>query len=139
MDANAIATWISNTAAGVLGIRGASPTPLDSIPVTPYAVVGPIAGATVIPGSWERVHLPYPLRIYVGRISGAGRDDNLVLSLVNGLIAAFRFGGTESGTVASSLLTHFDTALMEELGGTAYRVIDATVEVVVNSGSGYTP
>ena len=138
MDANAIATWIATTAAGVSGMRGASSTDLDNIPATPYGIVGPPKGS-IIGGSWERTHLSYPLRIYVGRMSGAGRDETTVRSLLNGLIAAFRTGGTQSGTVASSLLTDFDAALSDELGGEAYRVIDCTVEVVVNSGAGYTP
>lgn len=137
MDANAIATWIASTAAGVSGMVGASSTPLDTIPNTPYAVVGD-PKITIVPGSWERVHLAYPMRVYVGRMAGAGRDATTVRSLINGLIAAFRLGGTESGTVASSLLTDLDTNLFEDLGGTSYRVMDGTVEVVVNSGSGYT-
>lgn len=139
-DYNAIAQWVATTAQGADSrIRGSSPYPLDTIPGTPYAVVGPPPQTTVIHGSWERVHIGFPLRIYVGRIADASRNSQLVTGMVGNLIAAFRLGGTEGGTVASSLLDDIKTDIYEEIGSERYQVIDATVNVVVNDATGYTP
>ena len=139
-DINAIAQWVATTAQGAdPQIRGSSPEPLDTIPGTPYAVVGPPGEITVLHGSWERVHIPYPLRVYVGRLADASRSTKTVNSMIGNLIAAFRLGGTEGGTVASSLLDGIRSDLYEDLGSERYQVIDATVNVVVNDATGYTP
>ena len=139
MDINTIATTLATTASGISGIRGASAKPLDTIPGTPYAIIGPVQNGTVIPGSWERVHMRFPLWIYIDRTADAARTQNAINSYVNGVIAAYRSGGTESATVASTLVTEWRTDMFETVGATEYQVLEFFIDVVVNSAVGYTP
>lgn len=139
MDVDAIASFIATKAAGVAGVRGASPRPIDTLPATPYAVVSPVRSGSVIPGSWERVHMTFPLRLYVARTADASRTASLVNGFVAAFIAAFRAGGTESSTVSSTLITSWDTDVYEEVGAELYQCVDFAIEVVSTSAAGYTP
>lgn len=138
-DVSTIAQFVATKAAGVSGIRGASPSPVDTLPGTPYAVVQPVRTGSVIPGSWERVHMTFPLRIYIGRIADAVRTQGLINPFVNDVLAAFRTSGTESGTVASTLVTTWESDLYEVVGSETYQVLQFEVEVIVNNAVGYTP
>lgn len=138
LNPNDIAGFIANKAAGISGVRGASPNSIDTIPGTPWAYVGAVHQGSIIPGSWERTRMDYPLRLLIARTADAARNDQTVNSFVASFIAAFRSQGTESATVASTVITYFSTDYSETVGGEDYDGIEFTVEVVVNSAVGYT-
>ena len=139
MDVNAIANYIATKAGGISGIRGASGQSVDTIPAAPYVVVGAVHQGSIIPGSWERTRMDFPVRLFIARTADAARTDSTVNSFVNAFIAEFRTQGTESGAVASTVITYFSTDYEETVGGEDYDGIEFTVEVVVNSAVGYTP
>lgn len=138
MDIDAIASFLATKAAGVAGVRGASARPVDTLPGTPYAVVGAVRSGSIIPGSWERVHMTFPVRLYVARTSDAARTASTVNGFVDSFIGAFRTGGSESGTVSSTLITSWDTDVYEQVGAELYQCVDFDIEVVVTSAAGYT-
>ncbi len=139
MDVNAIAQFIANKAAGVSGVRGASPGPVDTIPATPYAVVLPVQDGSIIPGSWERRRMHFPVWLLIGRVADAARNQSSINGYVENMLATYRTSGTESGTVASTVVTTYRTDQYVTVGAEDYQFLEFIVEVVVNSSAGYTP
>lgn len=139
MDVQAIADSLSATAAAIATVRGASSQPVDTIPATPYAVVGAVENGTVIPGSWERTRMRFPLWVYWARTQDAARVQKGLNPFVNSVIAAYRSNGTQGGTIASALVTEWTTNKYDTVGAEEYQVCEFWIEVVVNSAVGYAP
>lgn len=136
---NQIAAGIEADAAAVAGISQHSPVPVDNIPSTPFAVVGPPKGTMVAPGAWEVMSLQYPLRIYYAR-NTSDLDQTALNDFVDLFIAQFRLGVTlaVAGVVAAQLTT-WDTGKFYDVNGSTFQAIDFTVSVEVARAATYTP
>ncbi len=137
MNTQAVAAGIAARVATITTVRGASATPSDAVPASPWAVVGNHHG-TLEAGSFERVTYIFPLRIYVERTADDARTGAIVNGLVDELVAAFRSGITLGAVVAQTRVTDWDTGTYVETDEAAYQCLDANIEVLVASGQSYT-
>ena len=138
MNTNALATAIAAKAAGIATMRGTSATVPDTIPATPWAVVGPHS-ATFEAGPMAKVRYTFPIRCYVQRSSSAQRVQVAANDLVDAFVVAFRDGLTYGGTVAEGRITSWDTDLYTEIGEASYQVIEFSLFVLVLDTTGHTP
>ncbi len=136
MNTNALATAIVAKAAGITAMRGASDTVPDTIPASPWTVLGSNAGT--IEGGY-RINYTFPLRCYVERTADAGRVAHTVNDLVDAFVAAYRDGLTLSGTVAESRITAWNSDLYAEVGKSEYQVIEFSLLVVLLDMAPHTP
>ncbi len=135
---NQIATGLAALAASVTGMTGCSPVPVETIPNTPYGVIGPPKGSLLQPGSWERLLLQYPMRIYVCRVGTPDRDQVVVSDLVDLFLVTFRTG-IELGTIVTeAIIKTWDTDRFYTVGGEDYQAIDWLVGVEVERPATYT-
>jgi len=136
---NQIGTALATKVAAIAGMAGASATPVDSIPNTPYGVVGPPSGR-LEPGNWETITAVYPLRIYIGRTSDAARTQTDANDFLDLFIAAMRAGITLGiAGVSAALLSSWNTDRFYPIGGEDYQAVDATVTVEIDQPESYTP
>ena len=135
---NTIASQIATTVAGVTSVQACSPTPVDSIPATPFGVVGPPKGQLFQPGSWERLLLQFPLRIYVSRIASADRDQTTTNDFLDNFLTAFRTGITLGGNVQQCVIVSWDTDRFYTVNNEDYQAIDFVLSVEVERSATYT-
>ena len=133
-----VAQYIATTAGAISGMNGSSAFPVDSIPTTPYTVVGPHTGTLPQPGSWEQRILYYPVRCYVARIAGSTYDQQPVNTMVDNFITAFRSGITHSAGVTQIIIQSWNTGLFEVIGNETYQVVDFTFRVDIFQSATYT-
>jgi len=140
MNTNAICVAVAAKAAGVAGIRGTSPRPPDTIPASPWAVVGShhaeSAGGTL---GRRRIDYTFPIHAYVERTADADQTSTVINNLVDAFVVAFEAGITLSGTVAKAEIVQWNTDLYAEVGQAQYQVIDFTLSVLVQEPSAFTP
>lgn len=138
MDTNALATAIAAKAATIATLRGQSAVIPDTIPASPWLIVGSHS-ATYEAGNMDRVRYTFPLRCYVERTADAGRTQTTVNGLVDAFVTAYRNGLTYGGTIAEGKITGWNTDLYAEVGDGFYQVIEFTFAVLVTDTSGHTP
>lgn len=137
---NQIAVALAAIGGSVAGVNGSSPVPVDTIPSTPYFLVGPPKW-TQVGGSWEVREYHYLCRLLIARLSTEDRDQTAINDLLDLVDAAFRSGITLGGalTVASTLILSANTDKFYAVGTQEYQSIDMDVQVIVMSGQTYTP
>lgn len=138
MNTNALATAIAAKAAAIAGMRGTSAVTPETIPATPWTVVGPHSAAYEA-GPMDKVRYTFPLRCYVQRTSSAERVQVTANDLVDAFVTAFRNGLTYGGTVAEGRITSWDTDLYATVGEAEYQVIEFSLFVLVIDTTGHTP
>jgi hypothetical protein len=138
MNTNALAVAIAAKAVGIAGMRGTSAVVPDTIPATPWTIVGPHQG-TYEPGNMDYIRYTFPLRCYVERSADAARTQTMINALVDAFVTAYRNGLTYSGTVAQGNIIAWNTDLYAEIGEGNYQVIEFTFAVLVIDTSGHTP
>jgi len=135
---NQIGTALSVKVAAIGGMAGCSATPVDSIPNTPYGVVGPPSGR-LEQGNWETINAIYPLRIYIGRTSDAARTQTDANDFLDLFIAAMRVGITLGiAGVSAALLDSWNSDRFYSVGGEDYQAVDASVRVEIDQPESYT-
>lgn len=135
---NTTATNLASALAAISGVRGASSVPPDTIPGTPYCVVGAPKGK-LTPGSWEIIEYTFPVDYLIARTSSEDRDQKTINDALDAVIAAFRSGITLSGAVDYALIDTFDTEkFYKGPGNEDYQSIQFTVQVLVATGETYT-
>lgn len=137
MNTNALAAAVAAKAATITGMRGTSATIPDTIPATPWTIVGDHAG-TIDAGNMDKIRYTFPIRCYVERTADAGRESATINGLVDAFVTAYRNGLTYSGTVAEGRITAWNTDLYAEVGQGRYRVVEFTLFVLVLDASGHT-
>lgn len=138
MNTNALCAAVAVKAAAAAGIRGASALLPDTIPGSPWAVVGPHR-ATYSAGNMDRIDYTFPIGVYVERTADDARAEAIINNLVDAFVTAFRNGLTYGGTVAEGRITGWDTNLYAEVGGVRYWVVEFSLAVTVLDMSGHTP
>jgi len=138
MNTNALATAVALKGAGIAGLRGYSAVVPDTIPASPWLIVGSHA-ATYEAGNMDKVRYTFPLRCYVERTSDSARTQTTINTLVDGFVTAYRNGLTYGGTVAEGRITNWNTDLYAEVGNASYQVVEFTLFVLVLDTSGHTP
>lgn len=138
MNTNALATAIAAKASTISALRGRSAVVPDTIPASPWLVVGSHS-ATYEAGNMDRIRYTFPLRVYVERQADAGRTEVIVNDLVDAFVTAYRNGLTYGATVAEGRITAWDTNLYAEVGQATYQVIELSLFVLVTDTSGHTP
>lgn len=134
---NSIASALATKLAAVSGMVGAAPTGTDTVPDTPYAVLGPAHGL-LDPGSWETEVVEFPLTVFVSAI--VEEQDSLAAAydLKDAIQTALRSGislGLGGSGVAQSLLTEWTTdGVYTEMGGQSYQALEGTIAVTVARG-----
>lgn len=143
---NLVAQALATKAAGISGMAGASPTPIDSLNAPPWAVVGPPKGQLFQPGAEERMFLVYPIRVYVARLASSDRDQVAINDFTDLFILGWRdtsAGGLGitlglAGTVMEALLLSWDTDKFATVGQEEYAVVDFVCRVEVARQATYT-
>lgn len=134
---NSIATALATKLAAVSGMVGAAPTGTDTVPDTPYAVLGPAHG-TVGPGGWETESIVFPLTVFVSAIVEGQDSLAAAYDLKDAIQTALRSGialGLAGSGVAQSVLTDWTTdGVYTELGGQTYQALEGTIEVTTARG-----
>lgn len=137
---NDIAAAVAAKVGAVSGMRGCSPRDPDTLPATPWAVLG-LPKVTVSAGSWERIDLAFPLRVYAARVSDDPRVTAGVYDQFDLLLDALRTGisyGLSGSGVAQGLLDDVDFDRFWEIGGETYQGFEGTLTVTVAAGRTYT-
>ena len=137
MNTNALATAVAAKAAGITAIRGSSAVVPDTIPASPWLIVGSHAASAEL-GGWK-ITYTFPLRCYVERAADSARTGVIVNDLVDDFVAAYWNGLTYGGTVAEGRITSWNTDLYTEVGEAFYQVIEFTLQVVVVDTTVHTP
>ena len=136
---NLVATALAADASAVATISGASATPVDTLPNTPYVVIGPPRG-TIITGSWERLFIVYPMHLFYARTSTADRDQVALNDLVDLFISGFRTGITQGvAGVVEAVIASWDTNKVQDVGGESYQLVEFLICVEVDRAATYTP
>lgn len=138
MNTNALATAVAAKAATVTALRGYSAVVPDTIPASPWLIVGSHSAAYEA-GPMDRIRYTFPLRVYVERTADAGRTQTIVNGLVDDMVTAYRNGLTYGGTVAEGRITGWNTDLYAEVGDGFYQVVEFTLFVLVLDTSAHTP
>lgn len=134
----AAANLAAALAAEVAGLRGASATPLDTLPGTPYAVVGAPKG-NVTPGSWEIIEYIFPVDFLISRTVSEARDQVACNDLLDLVMVSLRTGISLSGAVAYILPGNFDTNTFYTIGSEAYQSVRMELTAAIVTGQTYTP
>jgi hypothetical protein len=136
MNTNTLAAAVVAKAAGIAGMRGTSPTAPDTIPASPWTIVG--AHQAVMDGI--TTHITFPLRVYVERVTDDARTQAVVNDLVDAMVAAYWDGITIGGTVAQARIVAWNTDLWNpDIGGVAYQVPEFTLVVTILNFNPHTP
>jgi hypothetical protein len=138
MNTNALATAVAAKATSVTGVRGSSAAVPDTIPASPWVVVGPHSG-TIEAGNMDRIRYTFPLRAYVQRTADDARTQTAINDLVDAMITGYRNGLTYGGTTADCHVTAWNTDLYAEVGEAFYQVVEFTMTALVIDTSGHTP
>jgi hypothetical protein len=136
---NLVAQGLAADAAAVAGIQGASATPVDALPATPFVVIGPPRGS-MVGGSWERLFLIYPMHLFFIRAASADRDQVAINDFCDLFITGFRTGITLGvAGVVEALIASWDTNKEQDVNGDTYQLIEFVVSVEVDRPASYTP
>lgn len=136
---NLVANALAADAAAVAGVIGSSAVPVDSLPNTPFVVVGPPRGQ-ITTGSWERLFIVFPMHLFYGRLSSADRDQVAINDLLDLFIAQFRTGITMGvAGVVEAVIASWDTNKEQDVAGESYQLIEFQVSVEVDRPASYTP
>ena len=135
---NLVATGLATTVAGIAGVSGCSPVPIENVNATPWGVIGPPKGQLLQPGGWERLLLQYPLRMYVARVSTPDRDQVAINDFLDLFLVAFRSGITQTALITEAIIKSWDTDRFYTLGGEDYQAIDFVIAVEVERAASYT-
>lgn len=139
-DLNLIHQEIAAVASTISGMRGASPWEVDTIPVTPYAVVG-MSRATVITGDRTVTNIEFPLRLYVERVGSGDRDAQLTNSFIGTYQTSFASNGGLHGAVTHIYISGWDADRYYLIGSATYAAVDfvltATVHEHISQSLGY--
>ena len=138
MNTNALATAVAAKAVSITGMRGTSAVVPDTIPASPWLIVGSHS-ATYEAGNMDRIRYTFPLRCYVERTADAGRTETTINDLVDAFVTAYRNGLTYGGTVAEGRITGWNTDLYADVGESKYQVVEFTLFVLVTDVTGHTP
>lgn len=128
---NSINQGIAAVASTITGVRGASPWEVDTIPATPYAVVG-MGRSSVIPGDRTVINLQVPMRLYYERLADSARNAKDTLSMVGDFVTAFALDQDLGGAATDATLTAWDADVFYAIGGAEYAAVDFTVSVTVH-------
>lgn len=131
MNLNTIAQNIAAVASSISGVRGASPWDVDTVPATPYVVVG-MSRAQVIPGDRQVVNAQIPFRLYVERTADGARDAKGTNSYVNDFLTTFALDQSLGGAVTDATITAWDSDVFYAIGGATYAAVDFTLSVTVH-------
>lgn len=134
---NTVATALATTVAGITGMSGCSPVPIDSLNATPWGVVGPPKGQLLQPGSWERFLLTFPLRVYLARVSSSDRDQVAINDFLDLFLVGFRSGITLGGVVTEAIIKSWDTDRFYTIGGEDFQAIDFVIGVELERAASY--
>lgn len=135
---NLVATALAADAAAVTGISGASPAPLETLPGTPYVVIGPPRGS-IVTGSWERLFIFYPMHLFYARVQTPALDQVAINDLLDLFIAQFRTGITMGvAGVVEVVIASWDTNKEMAVGDMDYQLIEFVVSVEVDRPASYT-
>ena len=134
---NQIAAALAVEAAAISGVTGASATPVNSIPDTPYVYIGP-PRVQQVPGSWESRIYTFPMHYLVARVSGDEAADQAVINdALDAVLNAWRTGVTLGGLGIAEIVAadgdKFYTVATQE-----YQSVDFDVRVSVYGAGGYT-
>jgi hypothetical protein len=146
---NQIANALASNAVGITGgtatvstMRGVSAYPQSNLGGSPQTVIGPPRGRMTA-GSLERLFIQFPMRVYVGKISTAGRTQQDVNEWVDAFISAYRGTGSYQISmgvpgVSAALIETWDTdKFYNDVQGEAYQAIDFVVAVEVDRPETY--
>jgi len=140
VNTNALAVAVAAKAAGISGMRGASPLLPDTIPASPWSIVGAHSATFEMDSAnRSRVRYTFPIRCYVERTNDAARTASLVNDLVDAFVLAYSTGLTYGATVAEGRITGWNTDLFAEVGSALYQVIELTLFVLVFDTTAHTP
>lgn len=146
---NLIANAIASNATGLTGgsaivnnMRGASAYPQTNLGPSPQTVVGPPSGRLTA-GTWERIFLRFPVRVYVAKIRNASQAQFDTNEWVDTFISAYRGSGPNQISlgvpgVVAALIESWETDKFYELQGEPYQAIDFVVAVEVDRPETYT-
>lgn len=137
MNTNALATAVAAKAAGITGLRGYSAAVPDTIPASPWLIVGSHSATTELSGTVTT--FTFPLRCYVERTSDSARTQVIVNDLVDDFVAAYWDGLTYGGTIAVGRITGWNTDLYAEVGQADYQVVEFTFTALVRDTTVHTP
>ena len=132
MNLVTISDNIAAVASTLSGVRGASGQGLDTIPVTPYVVVGLPTGLNVIPGNRQVTNIDFPLHLYIERVSGEKRDIRALYNWIPTFVNAYAADQSLGNVVSDCYITAWDTNVVDTVGGEDYRVVDFTLSVTVH-------
>ncbi len=132
MDLVAITDNMATLAATISGIRGASGQETDTIPATPYVVIGLPIAHEVIPGDRTVTNMAIPVRLYIERVSDDKRDSRRAFAFVATFVTTFALDQDLSGTVQDCTITGWDTSKFDSVGGALYWVVEFTASVTVH-------
>lgn len=136
---NLVATALATDAAAVTGIAGSSPTPIETLPGTPYVVIGPPRGQ-IVTGSWERMFLVYPMHLFYARVQNPNLDQTSLNDYCDLFITQFRTGITMGvAGVVEAVIASWDTNKEMTVGDEDYQLIEFLVSVEVDRAATYTP
>lgn len=138
MNTNALCTAVAAKASTVTALRGYSAVVPDTIPSSPWLIVGSHS-ATYEAGNMDKIRYTFPLRVYVERAADSARTQVVVNDLVDAMVTAYRNGLTYGGTVAEARVTAWNTDLYVEVGGALYQVVEFTLFALVLDTAGHTP
>ena len=119
---------VATVAASISGIRGATGQEPDSIPMTPYVVVG-LPKALVIPGDRTVTTMDLPMYVLIERLSGAQRDLRIAYGFVPTFVTTFAVNQSLSGTVQDATITGWDTNTEYTIAGATYWAVEFTLTV----------
>jgi hypothetical protein len=131
VDLNLIAQNVAAVASSISGVRGASPWEVDTIPATPYAVVG-MSRAQIIPGDRQVTNMTMPLRLYVERIADSARDAKTTNTYVATFVTTFAKDQSLAAAVTDSYIAAWDSDVFYAIGGALYAAVDFTLSVTVH-------
>ena len=128
---------IAAIAATVTGVVGTSANVPETIPATPWAIVGN-HHATFAAGANERIDYTFPVRFYVERVASDAQTSTVINGLIDAMMVAFRTGMTLGGIVDGLYITDWNSDLYAEVGGSRYQVLEANVHVIGRGAGDYT-
>lgn len=123
---------IATVAATISGVRGASGQELDTIPVTPFVMVGLPRAFEVVPGDRQITNMAIPIWLYIERVSDQKRDLRVAYGFIPTFVTTFALNGSLSGAVTHIYITAWDPTLALEVGGSTYWAIEFTATVTVH-------
>lgn len=127
---------IATIAGTITGIRGASGQELDTIPGTPYVVVGLPKALEVLPGNRQITNMAIPVYLLIERLSDQKRDLRVAYGYVPTFVTTFASNqglssALPTGTI-DAYVNAWDTNTTYSIGGATYWAVDFTLYVTVH-------